>query len=237
MQHRMTISVGICLVLITAFQAIAQQGDIDWNRARQLRQRGIQGEKLTEEEQSYLQRAIDLRQKQKPQQRRPIEIKPPVGLNPLTDMNDRYKGQDGGLYGGGKNEPPQGHLEAALQQAKLIQPLDADGKPSTDGKIVMISVGMSNTTQEFSAFVRLANADPAKSPKVIIVDGAQGGMDAKAWAVSGRPDQPGSRNPWEVLDDRLQQADVSDEQVQVAWVKQARIAPGSIGEFPRHAEE
>jgi lysophospholipase L1-like esterase len=40
-----------------------------------------------------------------------------------------------------------------------------------------------------------------------------------------------------VLDDRLQQADVSNEQVQVAWVKQARIAPGSIGEFPRHAEE
>lgn len=237
MQHRMTISVGICLVLISTFQAIAQQGDIDWNRARQLRQRGIQGEKLTEEEQSYLQRAIDLRQKQKPQQRRPIEIKPPVGLNPLTDMNDRYKGQDGGLYGGGKNEPPQGHLEAALQQAKLVQPLDADGKPSTDGKIVMISVGMSNTTQEFSAFVRLANADPAKSSKVVIVDGAQGGMDAKAWAVSGRPDQPGSRNPWEVLDERLRQADVSDEQVQVAWVKQARIAPGSIGEFPKHAEE
>lgn len=40
-----------------------------------------------------------------------------------------------------------------------------------------------------------------------------------------------------MLDDRLQQADVSNEQVQVAWVKQARIAPGSIGEFPRHAEE
>ena len=237
MQHRKTTSVGICLVLITAFQAIAQQGDIDWNRARQLRQRSLQGEKLTEDEQSYLQRAIELRQKQKPQQRRPVEIKPPVGLNPLTDMNDRYKGQDGGLYGGGKNEPPQEHLEAALQQAKLIQPLDADGKPSDNGKIVMISVGMSNTTQEFSAFVRLANADPAKSPKVVIVDGAQGGMDAKAWAVSGRPDQPGSRNPWEVLDDRLQQADVSDDQVQVAWVKQARIAPGSIGEFPKHAEE
>jgi hypothetical protein len=195
MQHRKTILVGIWLILTTAAQPLAQQGDIDWNRARQLRQRGIQGEKLTEDEQSYLQRAIGLRQKQKPQQRRPVEIKPPVGLNRLTDMNDRYKGQDGGLYGGGKNEPPQEHLEAALQQAKLIQPLAADGKPSDNGKIVVISVGMSNTTLEFSAFVRLANADPAKSPKVVIVDGAQGGMDAKAWAVSGRPDQPGSRNP------------------------------------------
>ena len=135
MQHRKTILVGIWLILTTAAQPLAQQGDIDWNRARQLRQRGIQGEKLTEDEQSYLQRAIGLRQKQKPQQRRPVEIKPPVGLNRLTDMNDRYKGQDGGLYGGGKNDPPQGHLEAALQQAKLIQPLDADGsQPSwSDG--------------------------------------------------------------------------------------------------------
>jgi hypothetical protein len=237
MQHRKTILLGIWLVLTTAAQAIAQPSDIDWNRAKQLRQRSLQGETLTEEEQSYLQRAIGLRQQQKPPQRRPIEIKPPVGLKPLTDMNDRYKGQDGGLYGGGKNDPPQEHLEAALQQARLVQPLDADGKPTGDGKIVLISVGMSNTTQEFSAFVRLANGDPAKSPKVIIVDGAQGGMDARAWAVSGRPDRPGSRDPWEVLDERLQQADVSDEQVQVAWIKQARIAPGSIGEFPRHAEE
>jgi hypothetical protein len=230
---------AIFLALICAVQAVAQQGDIDWNRARQLRQRAIQGEKLTEEEQSYLQRAIELRQKQRPQQRRPVDITPPVGLKPLTDMNgdDRYKEQDGGLYGGGKNDPPKEHLEAALQQAKLIQPLDAKGKPSDDGKIVMISVGMSNTTQEFSAFVRLANTDPAKSPKLVIVDGAQGGMDARAWAASGRPARPGSRSPWEVLDERLQQADVSDEQVQVAWVKQARIAPGNIGEFPKHAEE
>lgn len=242
-----TVFPGIFLVLICAVQAVAQQGDIDWNRARQLRQRAIQGKELTEEEQSYLQRAIELRQKQQPQQRRPVEVKPPVGLKPLTDMtgDDRYKEQDGGLYGGGKNDPPQDHLEAALQQAKLIEPLDANGKPSGDangkpsgdGKIVMISVGMSNTTQEFSAFVRLANADPSKSPKLVIVDGAQSGMDAKAWAVSGRPDQPGSRNPWEVLDNRLQQAGVSEKQVQVAWVKQARIAPSSIGEFPKHAEE
>src|SRR5438309_557350 len=32
-----------------------------------------------------------------------------VGLKPLTDMTaeDRYKGEAGGLYGGGKNEPPE----------------------------------------------------------------------------------------------------------------------------------
>ena len=57
--------------------------------------------------------------------------------------------------------------------------------PTTNGKIVLISVGMSNTTQEFSTFIRLANADSAKSPKVVIVDGAQGGQTANVWANPG----------------------------------------------------
>ncbi len=96
---------------------------------------------------------------------------------------------------------------------------------------------MSNTTQEFSAFVPMANEDPAKSPNLLIVDGAQGGMDAKAWSVGRRPDRPDSRGPWNVLEERLQRAGATDAQVQVAWIKQARTAPGSIGESPVHAEE
>lgn len=219
--------------------ALAQQGAIDWDRARELRQRHLRGETLLQEELSYLQRAIALRQEQRPQQRPPAEFRPPVGLVPLSDMagDDRYHGQDAGLYGGGKNVPPAKHLEAAMEQARSIGRLDAEGKPGKDGKVVFISVGMSNTTQEFSAFVRLANEDPDKSTKVLIVDGAQGGMDAKAWSVGGRPDRPGARDPWEVLEERLERAGATDMQVQVVWIKQARINPGSIGEFPVHAEE
>jgi len=219
-------------------QALAQtKDDIDWSRARQLHQRFLRGEKLTEEEQAYHDRAAQvLRTRARQTAPKP---KPSVGLKPLTDMtaDDQYKGRDGGLYGGGRNQPPEAHFQAAMKQAKLIQPLDSGGKPAKDGKVVFISVGMSNTTQEFSAFVPLASADPARSPQLVIVDGAQGGMDAKAWAVSGRPDRPNSRNPWDVLDERLRRAGVTGRQVQVAWVKQARITPGMIGEFPKHAEE
>ncbi len=206
-------------------------GGIDWEKTKRLRQRLLNGEKLTDNERAYLQRAQQTLQRQSPRQFGPV-IKPPVGLKPLTDMTaaDRYKGQDGGLYGGGKNEPPEKHLQAAMQQAKMIRPLDAKGKPSEDGKIGFVSIGMSNTTQEFSAFVRLANDDPAKSPKVVIVDGAQGGMTARAWA------NPGARNPWDVLDERLQQAGVTAQQVQVAWIKQANAGPSNEGEFPQHAE-
>ena len=132
------------LVLVVA--ALAQTTDqIDWNRAQQLHQRFVRGEKLTEEEQAYHDRAAKaLQAKENSQQ----PAKPPVGLRPLSDMtaSDHYKGQDGGLYGGGKNEPPEKHLQVAIARSKLIRPLDAEGKPAADGKIVLISVGMSNTT-------------------------------------------------------------------------------------------
>jgi hypothetical protein len=209
---------------------------IDWNRAQQLHQKFVRGEKLTDEEHAYHDRAAKaLQAKSKPENQSP-PAKPPVGLKPLCDMTaqDHYRGEDGGLYGNGKNEPPEKHLQAARQQAKAIQPLDVEGKPERNGKIGLISIGMSNTTQEFSVFVRLANADPAKSSKVVVVDGAQGGMDSQAWAQPGILNRP---DPWKALDQRLQQAGLSPKQVQVAWIKQARIAPGSIGEFPKHAEE
>jgi hypothetical protein len=201
---------------------------IDWKRAQQIHQKFVRGEELTDEERAYHDRARKAMQAR----RQPPPAKPPTGLKPLSDMTaeDRYKGQDGGLYGGGRNGPPEKHLRAAMKQAKTIQPLDAEGKPAEDGKIVLVSVGMSNTTQEFSAFVRLADADPDKSPMVVIVDGAQGGMTANAWA------NPGARNPWEVLDRRLRQAGVTARQVQAAWVKQAIPAPEYLGDFPKHAE-
>ena len=220
-----------CILCLGLAQAVAQTSDqIDWKRAQQIHQKFLKGEKLTKEEQAYhdrAARAYRARSNQHP------PAKPPVGLKPLTDMTakDRYKGQDGGLYGGGKNDPPKKHLQAAMKEAKLIQPMNSDGEPAEDGKIVVISVGMSNTTQEFSAFVRLANADSDKSPKVVLVDGAQGGMTASAWA------NPGSHNPWTVLDQRLKKANLTAKQVQVAWIKQALAQPASLGDFPKHAEE
>ena len=75
--------------------------------------------------------------------------------------------------------------------AAQIQPLDANGNPNAGGKIVMISVGMSNTTQEFSSagtgnFKARADADPAKNPQLIIVDGAPGRPGCDCMARSER---------------------------------------------------
>ena len=157
---------------------------------------------------------------------------------PLTQLSgdEKYKGQDGGLYGGGRNEPPPEHLKAALKQAAAVVPLDAAGKPARDGKVVLMSIGMSNTTQEFSRFKQLADADGEKSPRVIVVDAAQGGKDAAAWTGGAEGGNPPGNAVWEEADRRLKAAGVTPEQVQVVWVKQALIQQGRHGEFPEHAK-
>jgi Cu/Ag efflux protein CusF len=152
-------------------------------------------------------------------------------LKPLTELGKaRYQGYPGGLYPDGKNERPAAHEKAGLALAKKVRPLDAAGKPSAAGKIVLLSVGMSNTTQEFSAFQRRAKGDETKNPRLVIVDGAQGSMTAFAiqQADNGR-----GKVFWETVDRRLKAAGVTRAQVQVAWVKEADAMPTQ--EFPKHA--
>lgn len=228
---------------LPGFGGPAPSGQIDFNYARQLNQKAQSGQTLTAEERAYLDRALAERAKRAAGGGGPAGGGPPsqaapaatekTGLVPLAQMaaQDRYKGEDGGLYGGGSNSPPESHLKAAQAQAARIVPLDAEGRPATDGKIVLLSMGMSNTTQEFSKFKELADADPAKGPHLVIVDGAQGGKDAALW--NARDNTP----VWDVAARRLEAAGVTARQVQVAWVKHARIGPSRFGEFPGHARE
>jgi hypothetical protein len=130
-----------------------------------------------------------------------------VGLSPLTDLGGgRYHGYRGGLYANGKNVPPKGYAKSGLARAKTVKP--------TDGKIVLLSIGMSNTTQEFSTFKRIADSDARKNPALTIVDGAQGGQDAE---IVKNP----SARFWNVVDQRLRVAGTSAAQVQAVWLKEA----------------
>src|SRR5260221_3634013 len=96
------------------------------------------------------------------------ELKPNAAAKPLTELGQaQYKGFAGGLYPDGKNDRPAGHENFGLALARRVQPLDGDGKPSADGRIVLLSVGMSNASQEFSTFIGLANADKDKNPKLV----------------------------------------------------------------------
>jgi lysophospholipase L1-like esterase len=138
---------------------------------------------------------------------------------PLTELRDTYQGQDGGLYGGGKNEPPAELAARARNTVAQILPLNPEGQPAADGKIVLMSIGMSNTTQEFSTFKRLADPDPRKTASTVIVDGAQGGQTAQIWATIDRP--------WEEAARRLQAVRLTPAQVQVLWIKEANGGPAA----------
>ena len=236
---------ALCVCLNSNILA-ADPEPVDFNRAQQLFNKSKQGEKLSVDDQAYLDRAKAARrggqrgkaakggEKGKADNSHPAPPPPrdSTGLIPLDQMTARndYKGQDGGLYGGGKNQPPAAHLKAALAEARKIVPLDESGKPSPGGKIVLLTIGMSNTTMESGKFKELADADPAKSPFVTIVDGAQGGKDAALWNEDSSP-------MWQIAEDRLKKAAVTPQQVEVVWLKQARIAPVRFGEFPKHNEE
>lgn len=158
----------------------------------------------------------------------PLRPPPPEKVDtskfkPLTLLGTgKYRGFEGGLYPGGKNERPAAHEKAGLALAGKVQPLDAGGKPSKDGKIVLLSVGMSNTTQEFSVFKQQADDDQGKNPRLVIVDGAQGGMTA---AKIRRADEGAGARFWTMVDRRLRQAGVTRAQVQAAWIKEADAGP------------
>jgi len=213
---------------------------------RSIRQKDQSGQKLTVEEGKYYERAKAARRKgAEPGKAAPAKTavavagdsgKTSTGLTPLCDMkaDQKYKGEDGGLYGGGSNTPPPGHLKAALEAASRVRPLDESGKPSASGKIVLLTHGMSNTTNESQQFIKVANADARKNPNVVIVDGAQGGIDSRQW-VSGRENRKGAA-PWQTLEQRIKAAGVTAEQAQVVWMKHAVARPAPFGEFPKHAE-
>src|SRR6185436_17409979 len=75
-----------------------------------------------------------------------------TGIISLNDLGSgTYHGFPGGLYPGSSNAPPAGHQAAGLQMAAQIVPRNAAGAPDPQGLIVMIAVGMSNTTHEYGA--------------------------------------------------------------------------------------
>jgi hypothetical protein len=153
-------------------------------------------------------------------------------LKPLTELGaEKYQGFEGGLYPGGKNERPAAHEAAGVALAAKVRPLDADGKPDPRGKIVLLSVGMSNTQQVFAAFKKLADADTDKDPRVVVVNGAQGGMTAAA--IQDPASKSGAKY-WAAVDERLRSAGVTRAQVQAVWIKQADAGPTQG--FPKYAK-
>jgi len=145
---------------------------------------------------------------------------PSTGLIPINDLGSgTYNGWTGGLYPGGSNYIPAVHKLAGLQMASQIQCLDANGNADPiNGKIVWLSIGMSNTTLETQQFIPIANAFSGKNPKLTLVDGAVGAMPA---SYISTPSNINYATYWSTVATRLSNAGVTANQVEVIWLKEA----------------
>lgn len=143
-----------------------------------------------------------------------------TGLVPITDLGAGfYQGVQGGLYPGGSNLRPAAHEAAGIAIANAIAPLDTLGAPDpANGRVVFVSIGFSNCTQEFSAFVPKSDADPVRKPDVRTIDCAEGGQTSQILA------QPTSAY-WDTVLTRLRGHGSSPRQVQVVWLKDANANP------------
>ena len=124
------------------------------------------------------------------------------------------------------------HATAGLARSAQIAPLDIDGQPSPSGKIVLLSIGMSNASQEWCGLANgctvgtpvsfmgvAAAAGEVNHTTLAIVNGAEGGRVAGQWT------SPTMDTYDLVRDSRLIPAGLSEKQVQVIWIKQANANP------------
>jgi len=155
---------------------------------------------------------------------------------PLTDLGPaNYRRMDGqtteftgGLYPDGSNVRPPVHEAAGQALAAHIVPRGPDGtEDSANGRIVLISLGMSNTQSEFQNLMDRTHRNPEVNPQLVLVNGALGGQTADRWIDS-------NARAWQEAELRLTQQGVTPLQVQAAWVKQT-LARG--GPFPAKALE
>jgi Bacterial Ig domain len=130
-----------------------------------------------------------------------------VGFTPLDELGTAsYLGYEGGLYPGGLNDMPSAHHVAGAAKAGMIQLLDNAGNPSPAGKIVILTLGMSNANQVFSKLGELMSG--LWAPGVVLVNGAQGGVDAALWSNP-------THAAWSKAQDFLTASGVTAAQVQV----------------------
>jgi hypothetical protein len=149
-----------------------------------------------------------------------------LGKGRYVRMGGKATGFTGGLYPGGSNVRPPAHAATGLAMASQIMPLDAQGRPDPNGKIGLVTIGMSNTMHEFRQFEKIVAQRTDVNPHLVIVNGAIAGQTAETWT-----DPNGGQ--WQEVNNRVKWKKLTPQQVQVAWIKQTLTGGG---EFPAKSQ-
>jgi uncharacterized protein YjdB len=154
---------------------------------------------------------------------------------PLMDMtaSQNYLSFAGGLYENSSDTVPSDHDADGRAIAGQIQPLDTNGNPSATGTILFTSIGMSNAADEFGQFIGQATkSSQVNQTSLQIVNGAKGGITACMWvtAQGSPPCSLHTENQFDrVRDDVLTPLGLTEQQVQIVWIKEANGGPGVAG--------
>jgi len=171
-----------------------------------------------------------------------IDYDVPNTSTPMTALNDlgtgtynpfgagcpEPEGCEGGLYPGGSNTDPSVHASDGIAIGQTLQPLDSNGNPSSTGAIVFMGLGESATQQPFNDFMNVANGEPARNPRVVIVNGALGDETA----VNLQSSSSGYLST--VLNYVLPFYGYTAKQVQAVWLD--TVDSGDTAGFPADAE-
>ena len=138
-----------------------------------------------------------------------------TGLIPITDLGtDFYEGTwQGGLYQGGVNTPPTGHLNKGIGIVKKLKPLDSLGNVNyTTGKIVVAGFGASTVGGPFNHMINLMKSYTDMNPCMKAVNAANGSDGVTAMYI-------GNDEYWDYIETfKLGEKDLKPIQVQVGWL-------------------
>jgi hypothetical protein len=98
---------------------------------------------------------------------------------PINDLGKRtYLGFRGGLYPHANDTPSGQYAKDLLHFASHITPLDSNGKPSENGKIVFISLGVSTGGHNMYALMAKTIGNPRTNPSLLLANCNNGSGNA-----------------------------------------------------------
>ncbi len=154
-----------------------------------------------------------------------------LGYVPLNDLGiNFYLGEQGGLYPGGINSMPSGHLNAGKKLSKQVLPLNSVGSIDLEnGKVVFVALGSSVGGYTFDSFIETYQSSELINPCMVLANGNYGSR-----GVDDMLDTIGTY--WDfVMNKLLDTFSVTPQQVQIIWLKNISRTD-TILDFPFHPQ-
>ncbi len=135
------------------------------------------------------------------------------GLVPIMDLNTNYMGYPGGLFPGGSNKATGEYANDLQQICSDIKPLDENGHFNPLGKIGFVSVGPSTSLIMMNSLMNKMQGNRSINPSLWPVPLGQGGMGINELNTN-------STLFWDTVPIKLQQAQLSPNQIQVVYFEE-----------------